>query len=426
MKRSQLLVVSLSAFAILLAPTLGLAADPTRPPHKDIVIEYDGELTRANGIRSGTGTPSNPYVISGWTINNISIRDTTKAITITGNTITGTLRLNFIGSSLKVLGNEIGNLRVNENIPRWGAPTGGYVARNRIGTVSQIRHFDGVFSYNTVGAPETGTLGTTYPETRAVNFDGFNGASFVRNTIYGYMDARLHGHHHSTAWGMGSHMHAMDSHTMMEDHTDRWHEVTIADNRIFTTHEYALAWLDTNHAANDRTAASETNPWLNAPHVHHTRARLLRNVMNGAGIMVDVFNAKDDRHHGTRRGLLEIAGNRVTLDRDPTHPMRALQGIEVARARDLSLMITGNTITGPAPLTGAPQIDELLATGDGIFLNVLDKATVTIRDTRISHRRFGVRALQLTSTVTWTIRNLQTTGVPQRVSYDSTVKNSPS
>ena len=37
--------------------------------------------------------------------------------------------------------------------------------------------------------------------------DGFNGAHFVHNTIYGFVDARLHGHHHSSGWGEPSHNH---------------------------------------------------------------------------------------------------------------------------------------------------------------------------------------------------------------------------
>jgi len=57
--------------------------------------------------------------------------------------------------------------------------------RNTFTTVGQLRHFDGVFAFNTVGAPQSGALSSSYPATRAVNFDGFNGAAFVHNTIYG-------------------------------------------------------------------------------------------------------------------------------------------------------------------------------------------------------------------------------------------------
>lgn len=417
--------LALIVSSLLLVPPLAQAASP-RQPHADIRIEWDGELNRAHGIRSGRGTVTDPYVISGWTVNNISIRDTTKAIRIVNNTINGTLTLNWIGRNVVVQGNEIGDLRVNENIARWGAPTSGSITRNKFGTVGQLRHFDGFFAYNLVGAPESGVLSSSYPATRAVNFDGFNGARFVSNTIYGYVDARLHGHHHSSQYGMGSHTHADGPHEMeMVDHTRRYHEVLISNNRIFTSHTYALAYLDTGHAGNDRTANSETNPYLNAPHVHFTRVHVMGNRLNGAGLLVDVFNALDERHRGAPSGLVELMDNQVALERDVTHPFKVVHGIEVRQARYLTLRIRMNTITGPAPLVDVAPISTATSQGSGVFLHALDRASVMIEGTRVTNRQFGVQALQLTKYVTWTIKGLVTSGVSQPVSYDGSVKNPP-
>ncbi|MFN2615484.1 MAG: hypothetical protein ABR552_11790 [Actinomycetota bacterium] len=420
MKRAH--IASLSAMLALLTPAFARAADPTRPTRQDITINWDGQFDRAHGIRSGRGTMMDPYVISGWTVNNINIRDTDKAIRIVNNTITGALTLNWIGHNLLVQGNDVGDLRVNENIARWGDNTAGTITRNTFASVGQLRHFDGTFSYNTVGTAQTNALGTTYPGTRGVNFDGFNGARFVNNTIYGFVDARLHGHHHSSGYGMPSHMHDMPSRETAAMHFDRYHEVFIQGNTIYTSAPYALAYLDTDHAANDRTANSETNPYLNAPHVHHTRVHIFSNRLYGAGILIDVFNAADEHHAGTRQGLVDIAGNSVSLIRDPQHPLRVVEGIEVTQARDLILKIRSNVVDGPVPLTGIAQIDGALTNGDGILLDILDRATVSIEGDRVSDRQFGVRALQLTKSVRWSVRGLVVSGVSQAVSYDNTNK----
>jgi hypothetical protein len=397
----------------------------TRPPHNDVSITWNGEFDRAHGVRSGRGTMMDPYVISGWTIGNLSIKDTDRAIKIAGNTITGTLTLNWVGMDMLVRGNDIGDLRVNENNARWGDPTGGVITRNTFGTVGQLRHFDGTFSYNTVGRPQSGMMSSSYPDARGVNFDGFNGARFERNTIYGFVDARLHGHHHSTAFGMPSHMHADGPHSPPVDHTKRFHEVFIAANNIYTTHQYALAYLDTDHAANDRTANSETNPYLNAPHVHDTRVHITGNRLFGAGILIDVFNARDERHTGTHRGAVEIAGNQIALERDAANPLKVLQGIVVEQARDLSLKISANVIDGAPPIADVAPLNPLQTQGDGIVLDTIDKATVLVEGGRITNRQFGVRALQLTKSVRWTVRGVAMTGVAQPVSYDATVANSP-
>lgn len=409
----------------MFAPVLARAGETTRTPRADITIEWNGELDRAHGVRSGRGTPDNPYVISGWEVANISIRDTDKAIKIVNNTITGKLTLDWIGPNVVVRNNDVGDLRLNQNIARWGDPSGGMIVKNRFGQVGQLRHFDGVFAHNTVGSSAGGGL-SPYPATRAVNFDGFNGSRFEHNTIYGYVDARLHGHHHSSAFGDSSHMHATDpadAHTV--DHTMRYHQVFIEHNEIFTSHGYALAYLDTNHAANDRTANSETNPYLNAPHVHRTRTYLRDNELNGAGILVDVFNAQDERHKGTRRGLLVIAENVVTLQQDAAHPFRTLNGIEVRQARDLRLAIKRNQIQGPEPITDLPELHTFQMRGAGILLDGIDDGAVWIVADQVINMRFGVQATQLSESVTWMIRSLSTDGVVERVSYDESVRNAP-
>ena len=405
----------ISVLSLGIAPFSARAAE--REQRGDITITWAGELDRAHGIRSGSGTHHDPYVISGWEVGNISIRDTEAAILITDNTITGTLRLNWVGPMIEVQGNDIGDLRVNENIARWGDNTGGAIVHNTFRQVGQLRHFDGRFAFNTVGAPD----GSTSPDTRAVNFDGFNGARFEHNTIFGYVDARLHGHHHASSFRKQSHAHAAGE--QAADHARRFHRVTIRNNEIFSSHDYALAYLDTNHAANDRTADSETNPYLNAPHVHFTRADLVRNVLSGAGLLVNVFNARDERHDGDPRGRLRIVGNRVTLDQDLLHPFRERNGIELRQARNVHVRIAGNRVQGPAPLAEIAR--PLLSEGAGIALTGLDRASVLVADNSVTDRQYGVQASSLTGSVRWAVVRLATSGVEEPVAYDESVQNRP-
>ena len=210
----------------------------------------------------------------------------------------------------------------------------------------------------------------------------------------------------------------------MVDHTKRYHEVFVHDNKIMTSHTYGLAYLDTNHAANDRTANSEVNPYLNAPHVHHTRAHVMGNTLDGAGILVDVFNASDERHKRTARGMLDIAMNEVSLGWDPSRPFKELNGIEVRNARDVRLAIASNMITG-----ADPTIEELRSVqvrGAGVVLNAIDDGRVTITDVTVMNRRIGVQATNMTSSVMWAVERLRTSGVEQRIVYDGSVRNPPS
>ncbi len=393
--------------------------------HDNVAISADRDFTTANGVRSGTGTRRDPYVISGWQIGSVVIQNTDRYVTIRDNTIGG-LVLDWIGNRVIVRNNSIGDMRVNQNVARTGRPTSGLIEWNAFGVVGQLRHWDGVFRYNVVGAKAAEGNAQT---NRAVNFDGFNGAQFVNNTIYGYVDARLHGHHHSTKFGSGSHNHTAPAEHAHETgaktmHRYRHHEVTIANNRIYSDAAYALGYLDTNHAGNDRTAASETDPALEAPHLHFTRVAVHNNRLYGSGMLVDVFNALDDRHPWTERGSIDIRGNAITLGRDSFLNFRQLQGIEVRQARDLNLRIIGNSIAGTRE-TGPLAMFENTDEDAGVFLNNLDDASVSVIGNRVSTRAFGVRASTMTRSVAWTVRDLRTSNVRERVHYDDSVANKP-
>lgn len=425
-KRAAVLALSVMAmaFAGVVAPA---ATAETRTTHPDVVIATDKEFDKTHAVRSGRGTRADPYVISGWQINRLEIHDTDRWVTIKDNTIGG-LILNWIGNRVTVRNNVIGNMVVNQNVARTGAPTSGLIEWNAFGVVGQLRHWDGVFRNNVVGtrAQEAGRQTNL-----AMNFDGFNGAQFVNNTLYGYMDARLHGHHHSSDFSSGSHNHAMAAeHTHHSSsaekavHRYRYHRVTIANNRIYSDAAYALAYLDTDHANNDRTAASETNPDLENPHLHFTRVTVANNKLYGAGILVNVFNALDERHPWTERGKMTIKGNRIELRRDAFEDFIQLNGIEIRSARDLDATIQGNSITGSSEQGLLPIIEQ----GDqdaGVLLNTIDDSRIWILSNRVTNRSIGVRAATMTEHVRWVVRDLRTRNVREPVHTDGSVATQP-
>lgn len=402
--RTKLFVVAVIA-SVAGGGTALAPADAASAMNIDIVD--DGDFNEEHGVSSGRGTRTDPYVISGLELNAIRIADTSKYVEIKKNTIAGPLVLNWNGDRVKVHYNSIGQLHVNQNVKRTGAPTSGSIVRNRIGQVNQLRHWDGLFAYNTIGA-------TDKLNQQAVNFDGFNGARFDHNTIYGFMDARLHGHHHSSGFGEESHMHA-GHHGMKRDHSQRYHQVSVTSNTIRTTHRYALAYLDTGHAGNDRTATSETNEALNGRHAHHTRVKLAGNVLSGAGILVDVFNADDRNHIRTYNGRLEILRNRITLAKDDFLSAQQLQGIEIRSVKDVHTLVKGNRVTGWRPNTFLSFL-ERWDTDAGILLQNVEKASIYLVDNAVANRHFGVRSVNFAVTVNWVIDGLKTTNVKERVS----------
>lgn len=202
-RRSRTLVVYLVAAvtaALVLPATSAVArsqrSGDEREQHNSIFINKNEHFDPAHGVRSGSGTADDPFVISDWNVSTVEIRDTSKYVRIVDNDI-NRLVLDWIGGGVDVQRNTIGDLRVNQNRKRTGEATSGLIANNKFGSVGQLRHFDGVFENNQVGTKDTMF---DWPGRRTVNFDGFNGAVFRNNVIYGWMEARLHGHHHSSSF----------------------------------------------------------------------------------------------------------------------------------------------------------------------------------------------------------------------------------
>jgi hypothetical protein len=405
-----------------LAPLAAQAADDGPERRNSIRIEKDAQFDADHGVRSGSGTASDPYVISGWDVDFLEIHDTAAHVAIIGNTVRHELTLNWIGPGVHVMNNKVGDLRVNENVRRTGEPTSGHFSDNMFGFVGQIRHFDGTFEHNVVKPGDEFFDWDAIPFIQngpAVNFDGFNGARFTNNTIYGPLRAQLHGHHHSSGYDDHSHHHSSSMSEAM-DHSQRYHEVWITDNVIHSDESYALSYTDVAHSANDRTANSENEPELNKPHVHHTRVHLNNNKLVGSGLLVDVFNANDQRHTGTSKGLVEIKGNQISVARveDTDAFDYKYAGIEVEQAKDLKLQIVGNEVIGEAYEESITSPGWLNGNSpSGIRLWEVEKGTVYLLDNLVTNHQYGIEASQFKDT-TWYVSGLKTRGVEQDVLYD--------
>ncbi|MFN2526916.1 MAG: hypothetical protein ABR505_11745 [Actinomycetota bacterium] len=432
--------VSLAAIVALIAALILLPASPAgaqeRERRPDINIKTDFDFNADHGVRSGTGTVDDPFVISGWDVNNLRISDTNSYVVITNNTVRSQMVLNWIGDRVHVFGNDVNDLRVNQNVRRTGDSTSGMIHENSFGVVGQLRHWDGIFENNTVGRENNNPMNAVF-RFRAVNFDGFNGARFRNNTIYGYMDARLHGHHHSSEFGGASHYHgepgahhsegeSPEHHSDMVDHSQRYHEVWITGNTIHAAGSYGLAYLDTGHSGNDRTnGGSERDEALNGAHVHYTRVHIEDNKLLGAGISINTFNADDPNHTGTTPGLVEIERNDITLSDTDYFPWSSPHGISASTAKDLTLRVIDNQI-GFAERDFDPLgLQQGQDRGAGINLSGFDVGTIYLYDNSVSDRYYGVRAARFSETVQWYIDSLETSGVEETVYWDSSVHNPP-
>ncbi|MDQ3877352.1 MAG: hypothetical protein M3290_03255 [Actinomycetota bacterium] len=383
--------------------------------HPSITIGADNEFNPSNGVLTGNGSKQHPYVISGWKVNSIFIHDTDAYYVVKHNDITGQLVLNWTGDRAIVVDNHIADLRVNENVKRTGEDTSGRIVRNTFDLVGQLRHFNGLFAYNTVGSADSPDF--PFFSNEAVNFDGFNGAHFTHNTIYGFVDATLHGHHFSEHYG------SKMMYRMGHEHV-RYDEVWITNNKIYAAGSpFALRYNDLNHAANDRTATSETDEALNEPHVHHTRVHMNHNTLVGSGLSVEVFNADDEHHSRIGHGSVELRGNKISLTRASGDAWSTYTGISVRQAQGLTLKVIGNSITETAAqldsTTGWDSNDE------GIWMDRLKTAKVYLFNNSVNGAAYGIRAQDFEESVTWWVGNLRTTGVAHPIYWDNSVKSQP-
>ncbi len=260
-----------------------------------IAVRGDGD--RDLSRFPGTGTPDDPFVVSGLLVrdeldlkntdacmvvrDNVfhpealvgpfgrqpraaekayesaleDLRAANQAIVDAGGRTEGQLELDWNGQCVHTYHNVIHDLRVNQNNRRLGYATGGVLEDNRIERVGQLRHYDGIFRHNEIGdrselaryadgAPDkTGSL-------RVTNVDGFNQGQIIENTFYGGVDLDFHGHHHSNGFlAPHSHYHGnLEARKYVTDHDGNF--VLDANGDKIPLHDHTLRWTSVLFADN--------------------------------------------------------------------------------------------------------------------------------------------------------------------------------
>jgi hypothetical protein len=422
------LAVALPA-GLLVAIAAPAFAAPEPQRRGDIFISSNKDFDKDHGIRWGKGTRKDPYVIANWDVSSIVIKDTSKFLEIRDNVVSNQLVLDWNGDRLNVHHNAVSDLRVNQNVERTGEQSSGRIHHNTFGIVGQLRHWDGAFENNKIGTQDLLQGKGVF---KAMQLDGFHGSQVRNNTIFGYVDVKLHGHHHGSGFKKESHYHGSPegydhhgSHQHSVDHSRRYHQIMIKNNTITSDNTYSLRYYDRDHTADDRTNASETNKFLNCPHVHFTKVAIQGNNLKGGGLVIDVFNAFDENHWETKRGRVDIKNNRISLDRDHQDLLFARNGITVQEAVDVDVHIVGNRVFGPDMVAENDILNlegKVANFGAGIALRIIDQARIYVKDNLVSHRDVGVSALQFTSSVRWWVKNLKTADVEKKVERDGSAR----
>jgi len=366
-----------------------------------IVIKSDADFNPSRGVRSGSGAPDDPFVISGVSTDLVHIADTSKWFVIRESHI-GRLILDWTGPGGLVHANRIQSLETNRNVARTGDATAAVIVDNEIARVKEIRHFDGVVARNVIGDPLEARPGVV------LNIAGFNGAEFTRNTIYGAVDMKLHGHHHSSSMCARGHNHGASDDGGIVDHTVRHIHFRFHHNTIRDPTGAGLRYNDLNHAGDDRKAASEQNEELEKPHVHHTRVSIDNNTIEKSSLRIAIFNAQDERHLHSE-GVLVIENNTI---QEPA----VGSGLVVQAVRDASVVLRGNVATKPL----------LRLSGEsGILLDKLRNTQVLVAANALDGFTYGVRAHDFDANTTWRVAANAMNGVKHPVYWDSTVANPP-
>jgi hypothetical protein len=384
----------------------------------NIVIETDAGFNPANGVRSGTGSFEDPYVISGWYVDQLYVRDTTKAFEIKGNYVANILVLDWTGQGGYVHHNHIENLRTNRNVARTGDPSATVIETNKITRVEELRHFDGIVANNTIGRePVLGMI--DLHDGVVFNIAGLNGAGIHDNLILGGVDMKIHGHHHSDTPGAHSHNHGKADDEQDEDHFEdhqlRYVDFLFYNNTIRDT-GFGMRYNDLDHAGDDRQATSEQEPALEKPHVHHTRVALVNNVIDGATLRVTVMNARDDRHVGGETGELIIAKNRILTP-------QAGDGVLVQDIRNARVIVQENRVEKGEGLLG---LGLMGTSASAIMLHRFVNSSVELSDNWLGAYRYGIRAADFDANTTWTVGANDAPGVEYPVYWDESVANEPS
>ncbi|MHB8606029.1 MAG: hypothetical protein ACYDCK_12325 [Thermoplasmatota archaeon] len=367
--------------------------------HGPIVITSLAAFSPINGVRSGNGSPSNPFVISDIYAPELIVRDVAASYTIRHVYVSGTLGLDWTGPGARVESSFAGFLETNTNTKHHAPATWADIVGDQFGAV-RLRHAGGTLTGDSIG-PGTADA----PEFLSLEVQGYNGLLVANDTVRGPVEFRLHGHHFAgsfaDAW--------MPMDMMGTNATNRYVAISIENNTFIDPSGRGVAISDRAHAANDRTANSEPDPSLNAPHRHFTEIRFIENTIEGAPIVIEDPNARDPRHLPGGETTILLEGNTVK------NPLRGF-GILIENAHDTNMTLLNNDVF----FTGARIPDST-----GILVRGRDGGSLAASGGMLMNLDYGVRAERVARDSPWSVRDVAFHDVTHPIWWDDTVATPP-
>jgi parallel beta-helix repeat protein len=152
--------------------------------HASIDITKNADLTSANGVTEGNGTPENPYLIAGWSVSSISITNVTSSYELLNDYVSGSagdgITINTPKSKPTVMdvdtiGNQGNGLYADDS------PAGIYS-----GIVAESNGKDGILIVNDTQA-ENGTVSLCWEDnaTNGIVYEFSNQPTLISNTVSG-------------------------------------------------------------------------------------------------------------------------------------------------------------------------------------------------------------------------------------------------
>jgi hypothetical protein len=365
--------------------------------HGAILLRASADFSPANGVRSGAGTPADPYLVEDVFATSLTIRDLNVSVELRHDYVSGALTLDWTGPTARLVDSYVGTLVTNTNRPHHAEATWLDVVGSRIGG-AVLRHAGGDVVESVIG-PD----GPSDPGALALNVEGYDGLRLANDTVRGPVELRLHGHHFS-----GSFADAWMPMDMPGNATDRYDALSVVDDVFVDPTGRGVDVSDRDHAANDRTASSDPDPALNLPHRHFTDVQFDRDTIEGAGLLVEDANASDP-HHLPGGSTHVHVGDLAVVD--------PLNGVAVRIAQNMGADVA---IEG-----GSLRMTGRVAGSVGVLVDGMTRGSVDVRGVTIQGFDVGVQARHVGKNASWSVQDETFLADGRDVDWDSTVRAAP-
>ena len=420
-------------FATTFLPIAAVSGDSRATAHASITISGDAAFITANGVTGGTGTSTDPYIISGWEFsstalaNGISVASTTKYFKITNCVFGGT---NTIGIGIAL--QNVGNATIESNT-FTSLATG--LALQTI-TDSQISLNTFTSDATAVALQNSGNVkffkNTITTGAHGLSVQGTTGSKFYENTFTTMAQAiAMNGQVSGNEFYKNSIKGGTDGMSINEASNNKFYENLLQDitgNAITVgsgstgNKFYKNDFIHNNPTGKQATSSSSADTWYDTT--------------NNKGNYWSDWTSPDANTDGVVDLPYALAGAAATDNYPVTAPVAG--GI-VAPA--LAVAFTSDKTTGTAPVLitytvtpsgGTAPYTTNITYGDGKFGTDLGHtyyqggtfvASVTVKDNKGATKTSGTISLTITAPLNVSVTATTTTGkAPLAVGFTSTCK----